>query len=143
MPVRPRLLLFSAALALACASGGAPRFPPPPAGGDDAAAREVLGRFARALEAGRFEEAHALLSIRWRQAYTPGRLSLDFRGAGPWGPEAAARVAGRLGAGDPLVHGPGVARLPTGDGRSALLVQEPAGWRVDALEEPSAARARR
>lgn len=139
---RPALALLAAA-ALACASSGAPRASPPPAGVDGAAAREVLRRFARALEAGRFEEAQGLLSARWRQAYTPGRLALDLRGAGPWGGESAARVVARLGAGEPLVRGAGTARLPTGGGRSALLVLEPGGWRVDALDEPSAGQSRR
>jgi hypothetical protein len=131
-----------AAAGLACASSSA-RFPPPPAGTDDAAAREVLARFARALEAGRFDEAHALLSARWRQAYTPGRLALDFQGAGAWGRESAARVLARLAAGAPLARGPDWARLTADDGRTALLLQEPGGWRVDALEEPSAPRPRR
>ena len=142
MPVPRSLLALLAAATLGCASS-AHRFPPPPAGADDAAAREVLGRFARALEAGRYEEAHALLSARWRQAYTPGRLALDFRGAGPWGRESAGRVLARLGAGEPLLRGPDWARLEVDEGRTALLVQEPGGWRVDALEEPSAPRPRR
>src|SRR5512146_3521472 len=90
------LLAILAAMTTACAasdaSAGARTPPPPPAGADDAAAREILGRFSRALERGRFEDAHALLSARWRQAYTPGRLALDFRGAGPSAREAAARV---------------------------------------------------
>jgi hypothetical protein len=142
--LRPVLVLLAAA-ALACAAPGASRpFPPPPAGADDAAAREVLGRFARALEAGRLEEAHALLSARWRQAYTSGQLALDFRGAGPWGRETAARVLARLDAGEPLVRGPdAAARLPIGEGRTAVAVLEPGGWRVDALEEASAGRSRR
>jgi hypothetical protein len=140
---RLALALVAAAL-LACAGAGASRpFPAPPPGADDAAAREVLGRFARAVEAGRFEEAHALLSARWRQAYTPGRLALDFRGAGPWGRECAARVVARLQAGEPLVRGTETARLPVGDGRAALVVLETGGWRVDALEEASAGRSRR
>jgi hypothetical protein len=142
MHVPRSLLALVAAAALGCASSSH-RFAPPPAGTDDAAAREVLGRFARALEAGRYEEAQALLSARWRQAYTPGRLALDFRGAGPWGRESAERVLARLGAGEALRRGPDWARLPVDEGRTALLVQEPAGWRVDALEEPSAAQPRR
>jgi hypothetical protein len=121
------------ALALGCAAGPRP-FPPPPAGTDDTAARAVLGRFAAALEAGRFDEAHALLSARWRRAYTPGRLALDWRGAGPGAQEAAARVARLLAAGEPLVHGPDVARLPEDAGRAAALVLEGGGWRIDALE---------
>src|SRR5512138_1073175 len=115
-----RALVLAAAAALACAGGGARPVSPPPAGLDDASAREVLARFARALEAGRFDEAHALLATRWRQAYTPGRLALDYRGAGPWGRESAGRVLARLGAGEPLVRGAGTARLPLGDGRAAL-----------------------
>src|SRR5512142_3066798 len=130
---RALVLAAAAAAALACAAGGARPYPPPPAGSDDAAAREVLARFARALEAGRFEEAHALLSARWRQAYTPGRLALDWRGSGARGRDAGERVQ----------RGPGWARLPVNDGRTALLVQEPGGWRVDALDEPSAPRPRR
>lgn len=137
------LALALAALAgLACAPAAATRPPPPPAGLDEAAAREVLLRFARALESGRYEEAHALLSSRWRQAYTPGRLALDLRGAGPSGRESAARVVARLRAGEPLRRGPGTARLDAGEGRWALLVEEPGGWRVEALEEPGAPRTR-
>lgn len=137
-------LVLAAAAGIACTSPSAARtFPPPPAGVDDEAAREVLARFARALQAGRFEEAHALLSARWRQAYTPGRLAFDLRGSGVLGRDASARVLARLGAGVPLLRGPGWARLPVDDGRTALLVEEPGGWRVDALEEPSAPQPRR
>ncbi len=129
----------AAALLLACAiacggPGGARAFPPPPAGTDDAAAREVLGRFARALDAGRFDEAHALLSTRWRAAYTPARLALDFRGAGPAAREAAARVAAQVAAEGPVERHREGARLPVGGGRAALLVAEAGSWRVDALE---------
>jgi hypothetical protein len=105
-----------------------------PAGLDDCAARETLSRFAHALDAGRFEEAHALLSERWRSAYTPGRLAVDFAGAGPAAREAAGRVLAALDAGGaPELRG-GTARLPLGSGRGAVLVAEGGGWRVDALE---------
>jgi hypothetical protein len=129
-------LLAAAAVGLAaCAGAGVgPALAPPPAGTDDAAAREVLGRFARALEGGRFDEAHALLSARWRAAYTPGRLGLDFRGGGPAAREAAERVVSRLAAGDPLERSPEAARLPVGAGRAAVLVAEAGSWRVDALQ---------
>jgi hypothetical protein len=129
-----RALLAAAALALAAACAGVGGAPPPPSGTDAAAAREVLRRFARAHEAGRFEEAHALLSARWRAATTPGRLALDWRGAGAGAREAAARVRARAEAGGPLERSGGAARLPLGAGRAALLVAEPGGWRVDALE---------
>jgi hypothetical protein len=128
-------LIAAAVLGLACAGAGGGRgFPPPPVGTDDAAAREVLGRFARALEAGRFDEAHALLSARWQAAYTPGRLALDFRGGGPAAREAAGRVLSRVAAGDPLERSRDAARLAVGGGRAAVLVAEAGAWRVDALE---------
>jgi hypothetical protein len=132
--VIPRALLAAAALALGAACAGAGGAQRPPSGTDEAAAREVLRRFARALEAGRVEEAHALLSARWRAATTPGRLALDWRGAGPGAREATARVRERLEAGDPLERSGGATRLPLGAGRAVLLVEEPGGWRVDALE---------
>jgi hypothetical protein len=129
-----RALLASVALALAAACAGAGGARPPPPGTDERAAREVLRRFARALEDGRFEEAHALLSARWRAEYSPGRLALDFRGAGPAAREAAAAVAARIAAGEPIARSPDGARLSVGGGRAALLVAEAGGWRVDALE---------
>jgi hypothetical protein len=129
------LLAAAVAATSACAgAGGARAFPPPPAGSDDGAAREVLARFARALEEARFDEAHALLSARWRAEYSPGRLALDFRGAGPAAREAAAAVAARIAAGEPIARSPDGARLSVGGGRAALLVAEAGGWRVDALE---------
>ncbi len=120
------------AVALACA--GARPFPPPPQGTGDDSAREVLGRFVAALEAGRFDEAHALLSARWRTTSTPGRLAMDFRGAGPAAGEAASRVASRLAAQEPLERSPDGIRLLVGGGRAARLVVEAGGWRVDAIE---------
>lgn len=130
--VRPGPLALLCSAALACATGGA-------AGGggtSEAAARATLGRFARALEAGRFDEANRLLSARWRSAYGPGRLALDHSGAGPAAGEAARRVLLRLEAGAPLVRDEGGARLslPLDGGRAAVLVAEAGGWRVDALE---------
>jgi hypothetical protein len=124
-----RLPALALAAALACAGAR-----PPPTGSDDAAAREVLGRFARALQAGRWEEADALLSARWRATHGPGRLALDYRGAGPTAREAADRVVRALDAGAPISRAPGQARLPVGEAREAVLVLEAGGWRVDALE---------
>ncbi|HEX9307365.1 MAG TPA: hypothetical protein VF894_07740 [Anaeromyxobacter sp.] len=132
-----RVLAIAVAAALSAACAGAPgrAFAPPPAGTDEAAAREVLGRFVRALDAGRFDEAHALLSARWRLAYaTPARLALDFRGGGGTAREAALRVAQLLAAGAPLSRAPDGTRLPIGGDRAARLVVEGGGWRVDALE---------
>jgi hypothetical protein len=128
-------LLLGAALSAACAGAGGRRaFAPPPAGTGDAAAREVLGRFTRALDAGRYDEAHALLSARWRLAYTPRRLALDFGGGGPAVREAAALVAQRLEGGTPFARDAAGTRLPVGGGRAAVLVFEEGGFRVDALE---------
>jgi hypothetical protein len=130
-PLRLALAVVAAA-ALACA--GARPYPALPEGLDDGAARAALARFARALEASRFDEAMALLSARWRAAYTPGRLALDFGGAGPSAREAAERVLAALDARAPLDVADGRARLPVGPGRAAVLVAEGGAWRVDALE---------
>jgi len=130
---RPLRFAALAAAALGCATA-APRAPDLPAGLDDGAARASLERFARDLEQGRFDDAHRLLSARWRDAYTPGRLAMDFGGGGPAAREAAGRVLAALSAGSALERSGGRARLPLGDGRAALLVAEGGGWRVDAIE---------
>ncbi|HET8541492.1 MAG TPA: hypothetical protein VFL83_16565 [Anaeromyxobacter sp.] len=123
-----------AAAALACATAGPRRDAPLPAGLDDGAARAALERFARDLQEGRFEDAHRLLSARWRDAYTPGRLAMDFGGGGPAVREAAARVRAALSDGGPIERDGPRARLPVGEGRAAVLVAEGGGWRVDAIE---------
>jgi hypothetical protein len=128
-----RLAATLACALLACAAG-TPRPAPPPAGLGDAPAREVLSRFCRAAEAGRWEEAHLLLSARWRAAYTPGRLAADRAGAGPAAGEAAGRVLAALAAGAPLDRDGQRALLAVAPGRAAVLVAEDGGWRVDALE---------
>lgn len=125
------LVLPVAALVSACAAG--PRHEAG-AGAPGAAAEEVLYRFCEAVEDGRFAEAHALLSARWRGAYTPGRLALDRAGAGPAAAEAAARVRAALDARVPLALEGDRAVLPLGGGRAAVAVAEAGAWRVDALE---------
>jgi hypothetical protein len=123
--------LLAAALALACASA---RPATVPSGSSEGAAREALARFAAAVEAGRWPEAYALLSARWRAAYTPSRLASDARGAGPVCREATERVRALLEAAAPL-SGEGSRRvLPVGSDRAAVLLLEEGGWRVDALE---------
>jgi hypothetical protein len=96
--------------------------------------REILLRFAQAVRAGRWAEAWPLLSERWRASTSPGRLAADWRGAGPVAREAADRVVALLDSGGQLLVAGEGRRLPVGSGRSARLVLEPAGWRVDALE---------
>jgi hypothetical protein len=127
-----RLVVVLAAASLACAV--ARPHPPLPEGLDEPAARASLARFAGALQAARFEEAHALLSARWRTAYTPGRLALDLGGAGSPAREAAGRVLAAVGGGASLDLSGGRATLPLGVGRAAVLVAEGGSWRVDALE---------
>ncbi|WP_242394451.1 hypothetical protein [Anaeromyxobacter oryzisoli] len=125
--------LLTTAVLVACAGGGAAAPEPlPRASSEDP--RAVLSRFVGAVEAGRWAEAHALLSARWRQAYTSGRLAADYAGAGPSAREAAGRAAARLEAGTPLRVAEGRAVLPVGPDREAVLVAEDGGWRVDALE---------
>ena len=130
---RMRALALAAALAIGCAGAKAPAARLP-SGGSEQEARAALGRFAGAVEAGRWREAYALLSARWRAAYTPERLGLDARGAGPLGREATERVQALLAAGTPLSGDGRTRTLPVGSGRAAVLVLEPEGWRVDALE---------
>ncbi len=127
----PVLLLGSAC---AGAGGAGARRAPPPVGLGADDARVVLSRFAGAIEAGRWPDAWALLSARWRQAYTPSRLSADFTGAGPAAREAAGRAAALAGDGAPVRVQGERAMLPVGPDRAAVLVAEEGGWRVDALE---------
>ncbi len=131
--MRPRLAALAAA-ALACATAAPGRDAPLPAGLDDAAARASLARFAADLEQGRFDDARRLLSARWRDRYTPGRLAMDWGGAGPAAREAAGRVLAALSRGAALEREGGRARLPVGEGRAAVLVADGGGWRVDAIE---------
>jgi hypothetical protein len=126
------VLALGVVLAAGCAGGRAARGEA--SGPGDEAARETLRRFASALEAGRFEEAHGLLSPRWRGRTTPARLAADFAGAGPSAREAARRTAEALAAGVPLEREGAIARLPVGPDRAAVLVREGETWRVDALE---------
>jgi hypothetical protein len=121
--VRPVLLLLAAACAVA---------PPAPPGSGSPA--EVLGRFAAAAEAGRWEEAWPLLSARWRARSSPAQIPGDWQAAGPVGREAAARVRALLAAGARPVAAGAEATLPVGPGRAARLVAEGGLWRVDALE---------
>jgi hypothetical protein len=132
------------ALAMSLAACASPGRAPPAAPGATApdlsvkAARATLGRFARAAEGGRWSEAWALLSPRWRAATTPERLEADWHGAGPVAREAAARVVALLDAGATLEAVPGqggaALRLPVGPGRAARVVAEAGRWRVEALE---------
>jgi hypothetical protein len=139
VPTRPAVRAAACVLGLALALGAGcatPSRPGPghPSGLGEDAARETLRRFAAALEAGRFADAHALLSARWRTATTPGRLAVDFSGAGPAAREAATRVLEALVAGVSIAREGATARLPLGTQRAAVLVAEGEAWKVDALE---------
>jgi hypothetical protein len=124
--------LVAAALACASATQGGAR--PPARGLAEEDARAALARLAGALEARRFDEAHALLSARWRAESSPPRLAADWAGAGPYARDQVARVRAALAGGAPLELDAATARLPLGAGKAALLVAEDGGWRVDALE---------
>ena len=126
------LAAATAAFVLACAGPSAERGAPTGLG--EPAAREVLARCADAVRDGRAGDALPLLSARWRAGYTAERLATDLAGAGPAAREAAERVARALDAGTPIARSAGQARLAVGETRVAVLVLEPGGWRVDALE---------
>jgi hypothetical protein len=122
---------------LLCALAACARAPLRAADGAAAAVQDpaaVLARMVSALEEGRWDDAYALLSARWRSRATPARLQADWRASGPVGPEAAARVAALLRGGASLQVGTREAVLRVGEGRRARLVREDGAWRVDALE---------
>ncbi|WP_041448280.1 hypothetical protein [Anaeromyxobacter sp. Fw109-5] len=122
------------ALVIAAVVGCAPRAARPPPPVRAGTPEEALRAFTDALREERFAAAQSLLSARWRTAYTPERLAVDLRGAGPAGREAAQRVASALAEGAPLERNGVTARLPLGGDRAASVVREQDGWKVDALE---------
>ncbi len=130
------MLRASSALALAalaCASAPARPWPPFPAGLGEEAARETVQRFASALEAGRFEEAQALLSARWRAAYDARRLALDFSGNAP-ARSMAREVLARLAVGQaPVRASGGRATVRLEGAGEAVVVAEGGSWRVETL----------
>jgi len=117
------------ALALLAGCASTPRAPVAGSGPE-----EALQHFAEAAEDGRWEEAYALLTARWRAGATPARLEADWRASGPVGREAAARVLALLRSGARLEVGSREATLAVAEGRRARVVPEAGGWRVDALE---------
>jgi len=101
---------------------------------DALAAHETLSRFASAVDEGRWPEAWALLSARWRARETPERLAGDLAASGPVGPSAVSRAKAALASGAlPDVKGRS-ASLAVGQGKAAVLLLEDGSWRVDALE---------
>jgi hypothetical protein len=135
----------AAALLCGCVLAGCPgprrAAAPPTADSEGPAGRDagggpeaVLTDFVAALEAGRWPEAYALLSARWRARYTPERLAADWGAAGPVSRDAAARVAALLASGAAVPVEGRRARLPVGDGKAAQLLLEEGRWRIDALE---------
>ncbi len=127
-----RALALALVLGAACAAPAPPPAAQRPAPADEAG--EALASFASAVEEGRWPEAWALLSARWRGRLTPASLAADYGSSGPVGRGAAARVLALLSAGArPEVRGR-TATLPVGAGKAALLVEEEHGWKVDALE---------
>lgn len=94
----------------------------------------MLLRLADALEEARFDEAHTLVSARWRADSSPARLAADWAGAGPYAKDLVARVRAAVAAGGAPELSGASARLPLGAGKAAELVAEDGGWRVDALE---------
>jgi hypothetical protein len=114
-------LLLSLGL-LGCAT------PAPPARAGAEGPSLVLDRFVEAARAGRFTDAHRLLSARWRQRVSPARLAEDFAAE----PLAGRRLAATAGAA--LRTSGSRAEAPLGEGRTLVLVEEPDGWRVDRLE---------
>ncbi len=120
-------LLLSLSCAAPEAAGGA-------AGRPEAAPRQRLAAFLSAVEAGRWGEAQALLSARWRSRTTPARLAADRAEAGPAGARALERARALLEAGALLEIRGKTALLPVAPGKAAMLVEEGGEWFVDAVE---------
>jgi hypothetical protein len=92
---------------------------------------EAVVRFAAAVRAGRFDQAWELLSLPLRARYTPELLSRDFRAE----PTATARLERALVAVEGVPVGEGATvRYPLGGGGAVVLLHEPGGWRLEALE---------
>jgi len=125
-----RPLALALLLSLSCAGTAAAGLPP----SRSAVAQQQLARFLSAVEGGRWAEAHALLSARWRGRLTPGGLAADRAAAGPVGAAAVARARAVLDAGVALDLRGGTALLPVGPGKAAVLVEEGSDWYVDAVE---------
>jgi hypothetical protein len=123
--MRPVAAIAIVALAPACA---ATQRPPPAA--DDATPRAAATRFLEAVEAGRWDDAYALLSARWRERLTPERLAADRRQGGALAKDHLdrARIALR---GEPSISGD-EARFD----KALRLVREADGWRVDGFVAP-------
>jgi hypothetical protein len=121
-------------LAVLLAACAAAQRPSAGAEGPALASREVLARFASAVDEGRWPEAWTLLSARWRARETPERLAADLAASGPVGTSAVARAKAALAMGAlPEVNGRSAA-LAVGQGKAAVLLLEDGSWRVDALE---------
>lgn len=101
--------------------------------GQDAteAPEAVVLQFAKAIQAGDFDEARRCLSASLRQRYSVEALSRDFRAE----PTALARLDRAVVAaeGVPLREGDTV-RFPLKSGGGVVVVREGAGWKLEALE---------
>ncbi|MDX2014281.1 MAG: hypothetical protein SFW67_29040 [Myxococcaceae bacterium] len=103
-----------------------------PSGAEPAdAVRAAARAFVSAAEARDFATAWSWLSGAWRDRYTPERLARDFdrepRGAG-----FVSRLKASLGG--PVSLAGDRATISLGAERSARLVLEPGGWKLDSLD---------
>lgn len=137
--------LAVAALGLGLATCATPARPVPPkptppavldavpaAPDEELAVRELITRFLDAAEAGRFDEALALLAEPVRGRYSAARLASDFA-ADPGAKARLGAVRAALGQGV-TVRGE-EAVLPLENGRRLRALHERGAWRIAALEE--------
>ena len=94
-------------------------------------ARDLVGHFLAAVDAGDFDSVFADLSASWRARYTPARLRDDFSNE-PAAQSRLARIRAAV-AGRWEVTGAGP-QLPLGEGKALKLLREGGALKVSALE---------
>ncbi|MGV3621390.1 MAG: hypothetical protein ACO1OB_11270 [Archangium sp.] len=96
-----------------------------------AAPRATVDAFLVAVDAGKFDDVHGLLSASLRERYDAPRLAADFANE----PNARQRVdAIRAARSRAFELSDSAASLPLQHGRQLRLVREAAAWKIAALE---------
>lgn len=93
--------------------------------------RDAIRAFVVAVDAGRFDQAVAMLSKSWRARYSAERFASDFA-IDPIARIRLERIRARLG--DAVVIDGSRASLTWAEGRSVRLEREDDRWTISALE---------
>lgn len=112
---------------VALATAGCATTQRPPAPAEEDTPQAAATRFLDAVEAGRWDDAYALLSARWRERLTPERLAADRQQGGALAKDRLERA--RLALREAPATQADEARF---DGALSLK-RESGGWRIDGL----------